>query len=229
MTHGYPTIAGAPLCGLYLIVDKMRDSGALVKELREIFLCINASTYEKNMHVVEYRPVTPEIADAELASRLGTLCRASGIVFLCHNDISFAAKALADGVMLDDGEAIDTAREVFGPEGIVGLRCGNSMVKAEAGLARGIDIASFYSEQGRLPDPSLLRRWHTRTENPCLAEGPLTNDHCDFYVTAGADFIDSSHYIRTHAQGVKQGTVNMLYAIDLALEHRARTAKETPT
>lgn len=206
---------------MYLTVDGSLDPRETFLKLREVFLCFNASEYEKNLHVVEYRPGAGIVPDEAFAARLGEVCRAGGIVFLCHGDISLAAKVLADGVMLDDKEKVLQARETFGTEGIVGLRCGNSMLKAETGLANGIDLASFYSELGRLPDPSLFRRWHARTDNPCLAEGAITNDDCDFYVNAGADFIDSSHYVWPHPEGVKQATVNMLYAIELALERGA--------
>lgn len=227
MPYGIPTKPGAPPCGLYLTAPQDRETDQIFRELREIFLCINASEYEKNFHILAYHPESAGHAfDLDRAQKLAELCRTNGIVFLCHNDISSAAKALADGVILNDPAQIATAREVFGEEGIIGLRCENSIAKALEGLDLGVDLASFSATTGFLPDPTTLRRWHIATDKPCLAEGLLTNDYCDFYVSAGADFIDSSHYIWTHPEGVKQATVNMLYAIDLALARNAQ--KDAP-
>lgn len=226
MPYGLPTKTGSPPCGLYLTAPEDRETDRIFRELREIFLCVNASEYEKNFHVLAYHPTASgHVFDPNRAARMADLCRTNGIVFLCHNDIENAAKVSAEGVVLEDTAQIAAAREAFGEEGIVGLRCGNSIAKALEGLDSGIDMASFSATAGLLPDPATIRRWHVATDKPCLAEGLMTNDYCDFYVSAGADFIDASHYIWTHPDGVKQATVNMLHAIDLALER----LRDTPS
>lgn len=51
----------------------------------------------------------------------------------------------------------------------------------------------------------------------------MTNDYCAFWVRAGAGFIDAGDYIWSHGEGVMKGTVNMLYAIDLALEEQKKS------
>ena len=53
-----------------------------------------------------------------------------------------------------------------------------------------------------------------------VIEGPVTNDYCAYYVESGAAFIDAGDYIWGHGKGVMQGTVNMLHAIDLALDDK---------
>lgn len=223
MAYGLPTKAGASPCGLYLTVAQDRETEQVFRALREIFLCINASDYEKNFHILCYDPLDSGHAfDSDRAQRLSRLCRMNGIVFLCHSGIAEASAAEAEGVVLDDPVSIGEARRVFGEDGIVALRCGNSLSMALDGLDQGIDLACFSPTAGWLPDPSVIKRWHIATERPCLAAGLLTNDHCDFYVTAGADFLDASHYVWTHPEGVKQATVNMLYAIELALAHKTQ-------
>lgn len=208
-----PSCAGAPPCGLYLCWTARRPLDDIARTLQSVFRVMNASDYARNMHIVEWAPAksTPEDRQA-----LAALCAHNGIVFVVRNDIGAAKSCGADGVILDDPAQFPAAREAFGPEGIVGLRCGVSRERAEAALTVGADCVVFHARKGALPSPGLASWWSTQTAVPCIISGSLTNDDAGAYVRHGAGFLDASDYVFKHPQGVLQGTVDMLYAIDLA-------------
>lgn len=211
---------GAPECGLYLVLPDDWMSPDFLKNMRDLFRAINASPYEKNAHVVELRVTSDEFnaEQKEIISAMAQLTKSQGVVFLVGGSLELAKECDADGAMLSDINQIATAREMFGDDAIVGLRVGQSMRVAEKALELGVDIVSFFGVSGGFIDPSIVRWWKVKTDNPCLVEGNITNDDCDFYVRAGADFIDSSNYVWNHPKGVMQGIVNMAFAIQESIE-----------
>jgi thiamine-phosphate pyrophosphorylase len=223
MAYGNPTKSGSPPCSLYLITPPEFGAGDFTRALRQIFLAINASEYEKNSHILEFRPASPgegaAPCDHRMAARaLAEIARAQGIVFVCRADAALAKEAGADGVLLDKAEDVAAAKEILGDDAVIGVRCGSSRRAAEQALEAGADYVSFYREEGGLPNPEIVRWWKLKTGAPCLVEGPFTNDDCGFYAAAGADFIDGSAYVWNHPEGVMKGVVNMAYAIELALD-----------
>lgn len=220
MAYGKSSKAGAPPCGLYLTTPQDFNGADFVRALRQVFLAINASEYEKNRHILTFRVQEGHASQAETAAaaELCELARGQGLVFLCANDIHLAKTTGADGVMLDNPDDLETARTMLGDDAIIGVRCGSSRRRAEQALGKGADCVSFYDEAGGFLNPEIVRWWRLKTDNPCVVEGRLTNDDCGFYAAAGADFIDGSSYIWAHPEGVMKGVVNMAYAIDLALE-----------
>ncbi|MFN3827001.1 MAG: thiamine phosphate synthase [Micavibrio sp.] len=211
---------GAPSCGLYFSMPDDVPLEQANRMIREAAFVINRSSYERNMNVLE---LGAGIGDAEALERLVTLVavgRREGMVVIIRNDAELAKDAEADGVILDDPDALAAAREMVGPDGIMGLRCGLSRASAEKALALEVDYVSFHAAAHHLlPPESLISWWSVKTDIPCLVEGGLTNDDCARYVRAGATFVEASFYVWDHPQGIKQGTVDMLYAIDLAMEN----------
>lgn len=217
------TKKGAPACGLYLRIVDDRPFEEAFAALREAAFVINRSAYEKNLHVLE---VGGDPADADSVDRLNALVLAGkhdGLVVIVRGHAALASQAGADGVLLDNPEDIAPARELLGPDAIIGLRCGLSRHTAENAMGAGVDYVSFASG-GRgdvLPPESLILWWGARSEIPALIEGHLTNDDCARYVHAGATFLEGTDYVWNHPQGIKQGTVDMLYAIELALNSQS--------
>lgn len=207
-----PVKSGAPECGLYVRVEDVFDFGALLPKLRELFFITTRSAYEKNMHVLEC-PGLPVHEDH--VRGLLALARQNGFVAILRGDAVVAREWGADGVMLSQPDDIVTARETLGEDGIIGLRCGIDRNLADRGLELGIDYAVLAASS-----LDLISWWATKTDKPGVAEGNITNNDCGALVRAGATFIDSGDFILNHPQGVKQGAVDMLYAIDLALEKR---------
>lgn len=214
---------GAPACGLYLRIVDDKPFEEAFPALREATFVINRSAYEKNLHVLE---VGGDPADTDSVDRLNALVLAGkhdGLVVIVREHAALASQAQADGVLLDNPEDIAPARELLGPDAIIGLRCGLSRHTAEKAMNAGADYVSFASG-GRgdvLPPESLILWWGAGSETPALVEGSLTNDDCARYVRAGATFLEGTDYVWNHPQGIKQGTVDMLYAIELALDSQS--------
>lgn len=215
-------VQGAPTCGLYVVTPPGFTPEDIMPKFRHLFYVANRSGYEKNMHVVE---VAHEAGVPEFPERAGpviALARGAGFVTIIRGKGEAAARIAqvveADGVLLDELDDIAPVRALLGPDAIIGLRCGLSPERADEARAAGADYVSFgYPDRSQLPPEDIVKLWAWSADTPVLVEGPLTNDDIDDFVKAGATFFDAGHYIFGHAEGIMQGTVNMLYAIDLAL------------
>ena len=209
---------GAPACGLYLRIADDKPFEAAFRDLRAAACVINRSSYEKNLHVLE---VGGDALDVESIDRLRALVlggKQNGMVVVVRGHAGLAFAAEADGVLLEKADEIANAREVMGEDAIIGLRCGLSRQAADKASDLGVDYISFASGGAVLPPETLLSWWRVKSEIPALVEGPITNDDCGRYVRAGATFVEATDYVWNHPQGVKQATIDMLYAIDLAVQ-----------
>ena len=214
---------GAPQAGLYLRIADDKPFEDAFREMREAAFVINRSSYEKNLHVLE---VGGDPMDVDSTDRLKALVlggKQNGLVVIVRGHAGLAFAVEADGVLLDKAEDVANAREVMGEDAIIGLRCGLSRQAAEdADKASIVDYISFAATAEHiLPPETLISWWGARAETPALVEGKITNDECGRYVRAGATFIDASDYVWNHPKGIKQGTVDMLYAIDLVMENQS--------
>lgn len=206
--------SGAPDCGLYIRIQDDFSVLTLVPELQQIILVTKRSQYKKNMHVIEWpaKAVGPD--GIEHIQELVEFAQKGGFVSLLRGDAVAAQATKADGVLLDTIDEIAAARALLGGDAIIGLRCAAEQDR-ERVIALGLDYVA-------LPlSPQMIAKWSTQVDLPVLADGELTNNDAAIYVAAGATFLNASSYILNHPQGVMQGTVDMLYAIDLALEKRA--------
>ncbi len=209
--------AELPPCGLYFRVEEDPVMDRILPAMRQAAFVINRSDYEKNMHVMEIQP-GPEGTARENAAALIQLAKMEGLVAILKGDAATAAALDADGVLLDNAGAVESARALMGDK-ILGLVCGDSRMAADRARAAGVDYVTFgVVGSGTLPSPSLFQWWSTLTDIPSLACGSVTNDDAATYVTAGATFLDCSDYVWDHPKGVMQGVTNMLYAIELAFE-----------
>lgn len=209
---------GAPDCGLYIRVPQSFVIEEIIPKLQQIFSTAKHSAYEKHMHVIEF-PIPNGTKEDEINIRaLIDFARQNGFVPLIAGDANWASDLDADGVLVANPADIPPARALLGDEGIIGLTCRAGRPAAEQALALGTDYLA-------LPGPDLegdIAWWIGKTDIPVLADTPVTNDTCAAYVQAGATFVDPTAHLLGHPKGVVQGTIDMLYAIDLALR------KQTP-
>ncbi|MBU0799987.1 MAG: thiamine phosphate synthase, partial [Alphaproteobacteria bacterium] len=217
-----PAVREAPDCGLYIAVPPLFKVDELMPQLRQIFLVTKSSPYKMNMHVLEIAHEVDEFDFSERAAVITALGRAAGFVVVLRGKGAAAAwqaqKMEADGVLLDELTDIAPVRDILGADAIIGLRCGLSPERADEAQEAGVDYVTFgYPDRRQLPPEDVVKLWAWRDDTPVVVEGPLTNDEIDDFIKAGATFFDASTYIWDHPEGVMQGTVNMLYAIDLAL------------
>ncbi|QQG35930.1 MAG: thiamine phosphate synthase [Micavibrio aeruginosavorus] len=217
------TKKGAPACGLYLRVADDLPFETAMAQIREAAFVINRSAYEKNMNVLEIGGSLDDEEGLLRMQALVELARQLGVVAIVRNHAGLAFAAEADGVILEKIEDVEAARAVMGSDAIIGVRCGLSRLTAEKALDVRVDYISF-AAGGRgdvLPPESLVGWWSVKSDTPCLIEGSLTNDDCGRYVRAGATFLEASDYVWNHPKGIKQGTIDMLYAIELAMESQS--------
>lgn len=212
---------GAPSAGLYLRLSDDKPFEDAFRDMREAAFVINRSAYEKNLHVLE---VGGDPMDVDSTDRLKALVlggKQNGLVVIVRGHAGLAFAVEADGVLLDKLEDVANAREVMGDNAIIGLRCGLSRQAAEKAAEAGVDYISFASG-GRgdvLPPETLIGWWSATSEVPSLVEGKLSNDDCARYVRSGVTFLEATDYVWNHPKGIKQGTIDMLYAIELAMEN----------
>ena len=176
------------------------------------------------MHVLEITPAadTPEFR--EKAGLLLTLARHNGITCIMRGGDAQMAKDIGmDGILTLSKEELARGRGVFGDDAIVGLACGTSQEMTAWAHDEKADFASFGTGKGDLPPIESLRFWTILNDLPSVIEGPVNNDYAAFFIQAGAMFLDSGEYIFGHDKGIMQGTVNMLHAIDLALEAQSKS------
>lgn len=205
---------GSNPCGLYIRINADGEMDGNLTLLRQLAFVINRSAYEKNMHVIEIT----EGYDQEKAGALVQLVKMEGMVAVVKGSAQRAADLDADGVLLDDAALIADARAVLGEEKIIGLVCRVDRAKARQAVDMKADYVVFGLEGQALPPISLFQWWSVLTEMPAVACGPISNDDTAELVRAGASFLDATDYIKNQEKGVMQGTINMLYAIDLAME-----------
>lgn len=222
-------LSGAPECGLSIRIEPGYQFETLLGQLRDIFFIAKLSQYQRNMHILEL-PTAALTADMSEEMRGITFyAQKSGFVAIARGDAASAKDRAADGVLLEQITEIAPARALLGEEAIIGLRCGASRELAEQALQAGIDYVSFSAPHGgEILPPDIIVWWSALSDIPCLIEGRLNADNCGAYVRAGATFIDATDFIfhqpvDIKPVDIKQGTADMLFAIERALEIRRAT------
>jgi len=177
------------LAGLYAVTPDLADTADLVARV-EAALTGGAAA-------IQYRNKT---ADAALrraqAVALARVHAARGALFIVNDDAALAAEVGADGVHVgkDDGSII-AAREIVGPDRIIGVSCYNDYARAEAAVATGADYVAFGSFFASTVKPGarradvalLLRARHLGV--PVVAIGGITAENAVELERAGADAI----------------------------------------
>ncbi len=119
-----------------------------------------------------------------------------GALFIVNDDAALCAAVGADGVHLGetDGSAA-VAREIVGPERIIGVSCYNDFALAEAAVAAGADyvaFGSFYASsvkpEARRADVALLARAGALGV-PVVAIGGITAANAGNLERAGAQAV----------------------------------------
>jgi thiamine monophosphate synthase len=214
--------AAAPSCGLYFAIPADFKLEEIMPKFRHVFYVTKASKYKMNMHVIEIAHEVGVDVFEERAHVLSAFAQEARYISIIRGNgvetAELAKRIGADGVILTKLEDIESCRTILGEDAIIGLRCGLSPERAQEAMDAGVDYVSFgYPDRLQLPPADLLKMCPWRDEKPVLIEGPITNDDAADFVEAGAGFLDAYNYIFNLEAGIMQGTVNMLYAIDLAL------------
>lgn len=131
------------------------------------------------------------------------------VAFLLNDRPDLAAACGCDGVHVGQEDTpYAEAREILGPDRIVGVTCHDSrhlaIEAAEAG-ADYVAFGAFFATGTKTPktraEPEILAWWSETTTVPCVAIGGITFDNCDTLVEAGADFLAVVAGVWDYVQG----------------------------
>lgn len=148
--------------------------------------------------MVQYRDKGHDFARrAWEAQDLVTLCRSLKVPLIINDDVELAAHVGADGVHLGKDDAIVLhARDLLGPDAIIGVSCYDEMARAEHAVEMGADYIAFGSffpsptKPGAVrATPELLREAKQRLHVPVVAIGGITPENAPHLVEAGADLL----------------------------------------
>ena len=182
-------VAAARLRGLYAVTDEA---------LRESLIDAVAEVLEAGVRILQYRDKGDDKPRRETeAIVLRALTHRHNALLIINDDPELAASVAADGVHLGlDDPDVATAREVLGPEAVIGVSCYDSLKLARQAAAAGADYVAFGSvypsetKPGALHAPLELLSEAKRTLGvPVCAIGGITPGNAEPVLAAGADLL----------------------------------------
>ncbi len=175
--------------GLYAVTPDLADSAALVARVE--------AALRGGAALIQYRSKT---ASAQLrldqARELARVRASRGGMLIVNDDPLLAAEIGADGVHVGENDAsILAAREIVGPDRLVGVSCYNDIARAPRAIAAGADYVAFGSffpssvkPDARRADLALLA--HARSLGvPVVAIGGIDAANARSLFDAGADAV----------------------------------------
>lgn len=183
------------LRGLYVITDS-----ALIP-INQLVPRVNAAI-DGGACIVQYRDKSRDQTRRLLeATALSQACRDRGATFIVNDDPSLALEAEADGVHLGGDDASpQQARELLGPDAVIGISCYNNLERAEQAVQAGADYIAFgrffpsqSKPQAIQADISLLREAKALFGLPIAAIGGITPENGGALIAAGADMLAIIH------------------------------------
>lgn len=182
----------ADIRGLYAITDP-----ALIPAER--LLAASEAALRGGARLLQYRdkPATPSERRARAAS-LRDLCRDHGAVLLINDDPQLAAEIGAGGVHIGQSDGgIQRARQLLGPDAIIGVTCHSDQQLARAATEAGANYVAFgrfYPSHTKPGAPqAVLSILATPLPLPKVAIGGVTPDNAPALITAGADAVAVIH------------------------------------
>jgi thiamine-phosphate pyrophosphorylase len=184
-----------PTRGLYAVTDP-----ALTEE-RGLLACVEQAL-RGGAAAVQYRDKSAPPATALARARaLLSLCRSHAVPLIVNDDVELAAACGADGVHVGrDDAAVRHARELLGPDAIIGASCYHDFVLAQRAVADGASYVAFgrffasRTKPGQaLATPDLLHQARARLAVPVVAIGGITAGNAATLVAAGAQLLAVVH------------------------------------
>lgn len=178
----------AGIRGLYAITPCDADGRARLEFVEAVL--------RGGARVLQYRDKTTDHARRSgEAAGLRSLCRDYAARLIINDDVALAKEVGAHGVHLgDDDGSLERAREILGPDCLIGASCYNRLDRAEAAVAAGADYVAFgrFFVSTTKPDavaapPALLAEARERLRVPIVAIGGITADNGAALCQAGAD------------------------------------------
>ncbi|MCP4597700.1 thiamine phosphate synthase [Neptuniibacter sp.] len=202
------------LSGLYGITDQqlMPDLTSMLKQVEK--------SLKGGAKIIQYRDKSSDLKKrVEQASALNTLCKQHKAILLINDDAGLAAGIGAAGVHLGQSDgAVTEAREMLGPDAIIGVTCHDSIQLAEKAATEGADYVAFgaFFPSKTKPDAKpapmdLLQEAKQKVELPIVAIGGISVDNADQIISAGADMVAVIHAL--YAQGNITATAKQFHQL----------------
>jgi thiamine-phosphate pyrophosphorylase len=194
----------SPRCRLYLITPpRLDDLAAFGRDLAHALDAGDVAAVQLRLKDV------PDAIVAAAVDVLRPITLARDVALILNDRPDLAARLGCDGVHVGQTDAsCAEARQIVGPDRIVGVTCHDSrhlaMEAAEAGadyVAFGAFFPTDTKDAPTRADPELLTVWQETMQTPCVAIGGITVDNCAELVAAGADFIAASAGVWAHPEG----------------------------
>jgi len=148
-------------------------------------------------------------ATREVAQAVQPLCNANNIALIINDSPQLCRALEADGVHLGAADMdIKAARELVGPDVIIGATCKASrhtaMMAGEAG-ADYVAFGAFHPTETKADtsqaESDILTWCQMFLTLPCVAIGGITPENAMPLIHAGADFLAVSNHVWNHADG----------------------------
>jgi thiamine-phosphate pyrophosphorylase len=174
---------------LYALTPDLDDTALLLGKVAAALEGGATAIQYRNKHAAAWLRQTQALALARLHA-------ARGALFIVNDDPALAASVDADGVHIgeDDGSIV-SARELLGPDRIIGVSCYNDFDRARAAVEAGADYVAFGSffpsstkPAARHADLSVLQRARSLGV-PVVAIGGIDARNARLLIDAGADAV----------------------------------------
>ena len=197
-------------CRLYLITPaKFDDLADFARLLEETLAAGDVAALQVRL---KDQPDTEVLA---ALSVLKPIALRHGVALILNDRPDLALQAGCDGVHIGQQDMpYRDARQIMGPEAMIGVTCHNSrdlaMDAAEAGadyVAFGAFFPSSTKDAATRAEPEILSIWQAMVETPCVAIGGITVETAEGLAAAGADFLAVSAGVWSHIEGPAKAVV----------------------
>lgn len=182
-------------CGLYAVTDPELTPG-------ERLLDACTAALRGGAVMLQYRDKQASPAQRrERAGVLARLCADHDALLIINDDPQLALDAGAHGVHLGQQDPpLEAARELLGPDRLIGISCHGDPDLARDAVARGADyvaLGRFFASQTKPQAPpariETLQRLATELPVPLVAIGGVNPDNARQLIEAGAALVAVIH------------------------------------
>lgn len=192
-------------CRLYLITPPLLDPRIFAEDLKQALDGGDVASLQLRLKDASDRDIR------RAAETLMPIAEAANVAFILNDRPDLARSLGCDGVHIgQDDMAYAEARDIVGPDKIVGVTCHDSrhlaMEAAEAG-ADYVAFGAFYpttTKDARTRAAiDIVEWWAELMVVPCVAIGGITVENARPIIQAGADFVAVSSGVWRHPAGPK--------------------------
>lgn len=190
---------------LYLISPSIFDLDTFSDQLTDALDGGDVASFQLRMKESEDDDI---IAAAHV---LMPICHAKDVAFIINDNPEIALQVGADGVHIGPEDiTCKEAREIVGPDKIIGVTCKDSKHLSMTAGEQGADyvaFGAFYPTTTKITTTvvgtNVLTWWQDLFEIPCVAIGGITAENAGVLSEAGADFIAICSGVWDHKKGPK--------------------------